>query len=86
MVEGKVFIVDMRKVHLKESRADRENTTLNMAIRLNWTTRRETGRMREKDQDKKKVPRKLVAEMAGLYRNEKLGEGKRMCWRNLGWR
>lgn len=84
MDEGKVFIVDMRKVHLKESRADRENTTLNMATRLNWTTRRETERV--KDQDKKKVPRKLVAEMAGLYRNEKLGEGKGVCWRNLGWR
>lgn len=31
-----------------------------------------------------RVPREHTAKMAGLYRSEKVGEGKPMSWRSLG--
>lgn len=39
---------------------------------------------RKQEGDKKRIPREHTVKMAGLYRNEKLREGKPMSWRSLG--
>lgn len=36
------------------------------------------------DQESKRQPRKLMVDMTGLCRNEKLGEERAMGWRSLG--
>lgn len=80
MDEEKHFIVDMRENsqrHLGESR-------LNMTSRMNWPMR--GGRRRAMEEVKRegdkrrsrgqKELREPVTKIAGLYRKEKLGEGK----------
>jgi hypothetical protein len=68
---------------LVESRAERENSRLNKASRIVQDMGvlgvGEVSRDRQKDQES----REHMAKMAGLYRNEKLGERKSMSWRSL---
>jgi hypothetical protein len=54
-LEGKVFIVDMRK-----NTAERESSTLNKASRMDWAMRRERkvgGESREEDQERERQGR-----------------------------
>lgn len=73
---------------MEEYREERESNRLNMTSRLNQARRweeRERERMRRKGaKEREREPRKCVAEVAGLCRNEKVGEGKSMSWRGLG--
>lgn len=43
------------------------------------------GRARQEEKQPKMTRREGVAEIVGLYRNEKLEKGKPMSWRGLGW-
>lgn len=58
-----------------------------MSSRLNQAVIGErVGTSRGEDRGKKEKggPRECMAEMSGLYRNQKLGEGKPINWRSLG--
>ena len=55
-----------------ELRVGRQSSRLNMARSLDQAMK---GEGRPKSESQKKGPRELLAEMAVLYRNEKLGEG-----------
>lgn len=56
---------------MEESKVGRESSRLNMARSLEQAIK---GKGRPKSKSQKRGPRELLAKMAGLYRNGKLGD------------
>lgn len=60
-----------------------EESRLNQAMK-GGGREKERRRKKKEQVDLKEEPRKSMAEMSGLYRNQEQGEEKPMSWRSLG--
>lgn len=77
---------EYRQRLLAESRRARESSELNMTHRLSKSMRGKRGRKKREDEEesRQRKPRKHMAITAVLYKNQKLGQGKLIIWKNLG--
>lgn len=77
---------EYRQRLLQESRRARESRELNMTHRLTRTMRGKRKRKKREDEEefRQRKPRKCMAKLAGLYKNQKLGQGKPIIWTGLG--